>query len=64
MAGLPNDWPCYGWLKNGKLFIHCGCRRKTYAEAVEYWSNKQERAEVLLAVQYIAAVAKQRGWEI
>ena len=61
-AGRPNGWSCYGWLKDGALFIHCGCRRKTFAEAVEYWSNKPDRLEVLMACYYIASVAHSRGW--
>ena len=61
-AGLPNGWPCYGWCKAGELVIHCGCRRKTFAEAVEYWSNKPDRVEVLMACHYIASIAQARGW--
>jgi len=51
-------------LKDGALFIHCGCRRKTFAEAIEYWSNKPDRTEVLAACNYIAEIARQRGWTI
>ena len=61
-AGRPNGWSCYGWLKDGQLIIHCGCRRKTFAEAVAYWSNKPDRSEVLMACHYIASVAYSRGW--
>ena len=42
-AGRPDNWPAYGWLKDGQLIIHVGCRRKTFAEAVGYWSNKPDR---------------------
>ena len=63
-AGRPNGWPCYGWLKDGQLIIHCGCRRKTFAEAIEYWSNKPDRLEVLMACHYIASVAHSRGWKV
>ena len=61
-AGQPDNWPCYGWLQDGKLTIHCGCRRKTFAEAVEYWSNKPNRQEVLIACHMIASIATVRGW--
>ena len=63
-AGRPNGWPCYGWLKDGRLFIHCGCQRKTYAEAVEYWSGKPDRREVLIACHMIASIAVTRGWTV
>ena len=63
-AGRPNGWPCYGWLKDGALFIHCGCQRKTYAEAVSYWTGKPDRTEVLAAVECIATVARFRGWPV
>ena len=63
-AGRPNNWTCYGWLKDDKLLIHCGCRCKTYVEAVEYWSNKPDRTEVLAACNYIAEIARLRGWNI
>lgn len=63
-AGHPNGWPCYGWLKDGALFIHCGCQRKTFTEAIDYWSNKPDRTEVLAACNYIAEIARQRGWTI
>ena len=65
-AGLPNSWPCYGWLKDGRLFIHCGCRRFRFDEAMEYWDRPEKigRREVVAAVKYIAEVAKLRGWEV
>ena len=65
-AGRPNSWPCYGWLKDGVLAIHCGChngdKAETFASAVDYWSNKPDRLEVLMACHYIASVAHSRGW--
>ncbi len=63
-AGRPNGYQCYGWLKDGALFIHCGCRRKTFSEAIEYWFNKPDRAEILLACHYIADIARLKGWTI
>jgi hypothetical protein len=65
-AGRPNGWSCYGWLKDNKLMIHCGCQRKTFDEALTYWDreDKPQRREVVAAVKYIAEIAKQRGWEV
>ena len=65
-AGLPNSWPCYGYLKDDVLVIHCGCHKgekaETFASAVAYWSNKPNRLEVLMACHHIASVAHSRGW--
>jgi len=63
-AGRPNGYQCYGWLKDGALFIHCGCHRKTFSEAIEYWFNKPDRAEILLACHYIADIARLKGWTV
>jgi len=51
-------------LKDGALFIHCGCQRKTLAEARAYWANKPDRREVLAAIEYIATIAALRGWNL
>lgn len=65
-TGYPNNWPCYGWLKDSRLMIHCGCRSFRFDEALIYWdqSDKLNRREVVIAVRYIAEIAKQRGWEV
>ena len=61
---MPDGWRCYGHNKNGKLVISCGCRTKTLAEAREYWASKNDRKEVLAAVEYIAQVAAFKGWTL
>ena len=61
-AGTPDGWRCVGWLQDGWLAIRVGCRNKRLAEGHEYWQGKADRAEVLAALDYVEAVAKQRGW--
>ena len=67
-AGTPNGWRAVGWLQDGWLGIRIGCRNKRLAEGREYWgpshASPDERREVLLALDYIEAVAKLRGWAI
>ena len=67
-AGTPNGWRAVGWLQDGWLAISVGCRNKRLAEAREYWgpshATPAERREVLLALDYIEAVARLRGWRI
>jgi len=64
-AGYPDGWACWAYLKkdNGGVRIRVGCQDKTIAEARAYWAGKDDRREVLAAVEYIAAVARIRGWK-
>ena len=63
-AGLPNGWRCVGWLKDGVIQLRVGCRDKTLAEGRAYWAGKDDRREVLAALDYIETVARARGWAI
>jgi len=63
-AGYPEGWCAYGWLRDDVLSIRVGCREKRLPEARAYWSGKDDRREVLAAVEYIAAVAAARGWKL
>lgn len=58
-AGTPN-----GWLRDGYLSIRVGCRDKRLAEGREYWAGKEDRREVMAALDYVAQVALSRGWKI
>ena len=64
LAGFPNNWICYGRLIEEKLQIVCGCRKKSYSEAKEYWTGKENKQEVLAAVEYIATIARLRSWKV
>ena len=63
--GCPNGWAnAFAWLKAGVLMVQVGCRSKTLAKGREYWVGKENRREVMAALDYAEAVAKSRGWEI
>lgn len=62
-AGAPDGWTCVGWLRDGWLSIRVGCRDKRLAEGRAYWAEKNNRREVLAALDYVEAVAKLRGWK-
>jgi len=61
-AGCPNGWTAIGWLRDGVLVANVGCHTKTLAEGREYWADKDDRREILAALDYIEAIAKIRGW--
>lgn len=44
--------------------VQVGCQSKTMAAAREYWTGKEDRREVMAALDYAEAIAKSRGWEI
>ena len=63
--GCPDGWSnAYAWLKDGTLIVQIGCRSKTIADARVYWAGKEDRREVMAALDYAEAVAELRGWEI
>ena len=63
--GCPNGWAnAFAWLKAGVLMVQVGCQSKTITEAREYWTGKEDRREVMAALDYAEAIAKSRGWEI
>jgi len=62
--GCPDRWPAYAWLRDGVRMVQVGCRSKTIAEGREYWRGKNDRREVLVALDYAEAVATLRGWGI
>ena len=47
-----------GWV------IVCGCRRFTLAEAMDHWKGREDRTGTRVAVDVIAQIAKQRGWDL
>ena len=63
-AGTPNGWRTVGWLRDGYLSIRVGCRDKRLAEGREYWDGKDDRREVLAALDYIEKIAVLRGWKV
>ena len=63
-AGHPNGWRCVGWMRAGVIQVSVGCRDKTLTAGRAYWAGKEDRREVLAALDYIEVVARLRGWPI
>ena len=63
-AGTPNGWRTVGWLRDGRLSVRVGCRDKRLDEGRAYWAGKDNRREVLAALDYVEAIAKLRGLEV
>jgi hypothetical protein len=61
-AGTPDGWWCVGWRRDGVVRVRVGCRDKTLAEGGEYWRGKDNRREVMAALDYVESVARARGW--
>ena len=63
ILGFPNNWPAFAYLHaDGVMRIKVGCQHKTLAEGRKYWTGKNNRCEVMAALDYAEAVAKLRGW--
>ena len=48
---------------DGVAYIGAGCRWFTLAEAIEHWTNKQDRALTMCLMQSAISVAGLRGWK-
>ena len=62
LLGQPNGWNAFAWVKDNTLMVQVGCRSKTLAEGREYWANKDDRREVLAALDYAEKIADLCGW--
>ena len=62
--GAPNVWHAHAWLRDGWLSIRVGCQEKRLDEARAYWTGKNNRREVMAALDYAETVAVLRGWSI
>ena len=60
--GYPNDWSAFAWLKENVIHVQIGCHDFTLAEGRAYWAGKDNRREIMAALDYAEAVAKLRGW--
>ena len=62
--GQPNGWWAWTYVtKEGQQRIRVGCRDFTIAEGRVYWVGKQNRAEVLAAIDYAEAIGRLRQWD-
>ena len=63
--GQPNGWHSFAYLHaDGMMRMQIGCRNKTLEEGRAYWAGKENRCEVLAALDYAEATAKIRGWNV
>jgi hypothetical protein len=61
--GYPDGWAAWTYLTQAKeQRVQIGCRNKTIAEGRQYWAGKENRREVMAALDYAEAIAKIRGW--
>ena len=62
--GQLNGWFAWTYLdtKLKEPRVQVGCRNFTIAEGREYWADKQDRREVLAALDFAEAIAKIRRW--
>ena len=62
--GQPNGW--WAWtccVDDRSQRVRVGCRDFTLAEGRAYWAGKENRREVLAALDYAEAIGKLRGWK-
>ena len=62
--GQPNSWTAWTYVsKDGLQRIRVGCRDFSLTEGRAYWVGKDNRREVLAALDYAEAIGKLRGWK-
>ena len=62
--GYPNGWTAFAWLKDKTIRVQVGCHNFTLAEGRAYWAEKENRREIIAALNYAETIAKLRGWEV
>lgn len=60
--GYPDGWHAFTHCTQGEQRVRVGCRDYTISEGRNYWSGKDNRREVLAALDYAEAIGKLRGW--
>lgn len=61
--GQPNSWYAWTYVRSGFQRVRVGCHDKTIAQGRAYWVGKENRREVLAALDYAEAIGKLRGWK-
>ena len=65
--GFPNGWPAWAIAEKdtNRLLITVGCHRdEPLSQGRAYWAGRNNRREVLAALDYAEAIAKLRGWVV
>jgi hypothetical protein len=60
--GQPNGWNAFAWVKDNQVMVQVGCRSFTLADGRAYWTGKENRREVMAALDYAEKIAEIRGW--
>ena len=61
--GFPDNWGAYVYAtQDGELRVCVGCHDKSIAEGRSYWTDKEDRREVMAALDYAETLARLRGW--
>jgi uncharacterized protein YjbI with pentapeptide repeats len=60
--GQPNGWFAFAWIKEQTVMVQVGCQSFTLAQGREYWAGKDNRREVMAALDYAEKIAQIRGW--
>ena len=60
--GYPDGWVAFAWIKDGAVRVQVGCHDFTLTEGRKYWKDKNNRREILAALDYAERVADLRGW--
>jgi hypothetical protein len=59
--GYPNGWRAVAWLIEDRIQLRVGCRNKSLEEGRSYWAGKDDRREVMAAIDYAEACFRLRG---
>jgi hypothetical protein len=62
--GQPNGWPAHAYKWDDSIWANVGCRTKSLADGRAYWAGKDDRREVLAALDYAEIVARLRWVEL
>ena len=62
--GQPDGWNAWTYYdtKAKEQRVQVGCRNYTLEEGRKYWAKKENRREVLAALDFAEAIGKIRGW--
>jgi len=61
--GQPDGWAAWTYIMSDSLQrVRIGCRDKALEEGRAYWQGKDDRREVVAALDYAEAIGRLRGW--